>query len=41
MIENCDVHVCLLPLTRENEKIFNKDIFSKMKNGVCFINAGR
>ena len=41
MIENCDIHVCLLPLTRETARIFNKDIFLKMKNGVCFINAGR
>ena len=41
MIENCDIHICLLPLTRETERIFNKDIFLKMKNGVCFINAGR
>ena len=41
MIENCDIHVCLLPLTKDTKKIFNKDIFSKMKQGVCFINAGR
>lgn len=41
MIENCDIHVCLLPLTRDTKKIFDKDIFSKMKKGVCFINAGR
>ena len=41
MIKNCDIHVCLLPLTKETNKIFNKDIFSKMKKGVCFINAGR
>ena len=41
MIENCDVHVCLLPLTTDTISIFNKDTFSKMKKGVCFINAGR
>ena len=41
MIENCDIHVCLLPLTKDTKEIFNKDIFSKMKKGVCFINAGR
>ena len=41
MIENCDVHVCLLPLTTDTVNIFNKDTFSKMKKGVCFINAGR
>ncbi len=41
MIENCDIHICLLPLTNDTKNIFNKDVFSKMKNGVCFINAGR
>ena len=41
MIENCDIHICLLPLTRDTKRIFNKDIFFKMKEGVCFINAGR
>ena len=41
MVENCDIHVCLLPLTRDTKNIFNKDIFSKMKKEVCFINAGR
>ncbi len=41
MIQNCDIHVCLLPLTRDTKRIFNKDIFFKMKEGVCFINAGR
>ena len=41
MIENCDIHVCLLPLTTDTKNIFDKDVFSKMKKGVCFINAGR
>ena len=41
MIQNCDIHLCLLPLTRDTKRIFNKDIFLKMKEGVCFINAGR
>jgi len=41
MIENCDIHVCLLPLTIDTKRIFNKDVFLKMKEGVCFINAGR
>ena len=41
MIENCDIHLCLLPLTGDTKRIFNKDIFLKMKEGVCFINAGR
>ena len=41
MIESCDIHVCLLPLTKDTKQLFDKDIFLKMKNGVCFINAGR
>ncbi len=41
MIKNCDIHICLLPLTRDTRKIFDKEVFSKMKKGVCFINAGR
>ena len=41
MIENCDIHVCLLHLNRDTKKKFNKDIFLKMKEGKCFINAGR
>ncbi len=41
MIKSCDIHVCLLPLTSDTNKLFNKDIFSKMKKKVCFINAGR
>ena len=41
MIENCDIHVCLLPLTTDTKRIFNKDVFLKMKEGVCLINAGR
>ena len=41
MVKNCDIHVCLLPLTKDTSKIFNKDVFSKMRKGVCFINAGR
>ena len=36
-----DVHVCLLPLTKETENIFNRSFFSRMKSGICFINAGR
>ncbi len=41
MVSNCDIHVSLLPLTNKTNRIFNKDIFSKMKDGVCFINGGR
>ncbi len=41
VLREVDVHVCLLPLTSDTEKIFNSSTFSKMKDGVCFINAGR
>ena len=41
LITNSDIHVCLLPLTPSTENIFNKNIFSNMKRGSCFINAGR
>ena len=41
LIKNCDIHVCLLPLTVNTYSLFNKNVFSAMKNGVCFINAGR
>ncbi len=41
LLSNSDIHVCLLPLTKQTEKIFNFSTFSEMKNGVCFINAGR
>ena len=41
LIKHCDIHVCLLPLTSSTVNIFNKNVFSSMKNGVCFINAGR
>ena len=41
LIKNCDIHVCLLPLTPLTTNIFNKQTFAKMKSGSCFINAGR
>ena len=41
LIKNCDIHVCLLPLTPSTTNIFNKLTFAKMKRGSCFINAGR
>ena len=41
LLSNSDIHVCLLPLTKKTEKIFNFSTFSEMKNHVCFINAGR
>ena len=41
LINNCDIHVCLLPLTPLTINIFNKATFAKMRRGSCFINAGR
>ncbi len=41
LINNCDIHVCLLPLTPSTTNIFNKSTFAKMRLGSCFINAGR
>ena len=41
LIKNCDIHVCLLPLTPITTNIFNKLTFAKMRHGSCFINAGR
>jgi glyoxylate/hydroxypyruvate reductase A len=41
IIETSDIHICLLPLTSSTIDIFNSSIFKKMKQGVCFINAGR
>ncbi len=39
--KNSDIHICLLPLTKKTERIFDKNFFSNMKDRVCFINAGR
>ena len=41
LLENCDIHVCLLPLTSETNNIFCNSSFKMMKSGSCFINAGR
>lgn len=41
LLENCDIHICLLPLTLETNNIFNNSSFKIMKYGSCFINAGR
>ena len=41
MLKTCNIHVCLLPLTISTANIFNKETFSLMKEGSCFINAGR
>ena len=41
LLNACDIHVCLLPLTSETNNIFNNSSFQMMKYGSCFINAGR
>ena len=41
LLETCDIHICLLPLTMETNNIFNNSSFKIMKHGSCFINAGR
>ena len=41
LLESCDIHICLLPLTSETNNIFNNSSFKIMKSGSCFINAGR
>ena len=41
LLKSCDIHICLLPLTIETNKIFSKSSFNMMKHGSCFINAGR
>ncbi len=41
LLSNSDIHVCLLPLTKQTEEIFNFSTFAQMKDNVCFINAGR
>jgi len=41
LIKQSDYIVNLLPLTKETEKIINKEFFEKMKNTACLINMGR
>ena len=41
LLNSCDIHICLLPLTPKTNNIFNNTTFKMMKNGSCFINAGR
>jgi glyoxylate/hydroxypyruvate reductase A len=36
-----EILVCLLPLTSATENIMNADLFSKLPQGACIINAGR
>jgi len=40
-LQQTDIAVCLLPLTRETEGIFNKRTFAMMPRGAMLINVGR
>jgi phosphoglycerate dehydrogenase-like enzyme len=40
-VKNNDFIINLLPLTKFTYNIFNREIFSLMKNNSCFINVGR
>ena len=41
MLNRCQIHICILPLTDETYHIFNAEAFSKMPKGAYFINGGR
>ena len=41
MLQDMDIHVCLMPLTHETKGFFNAARFAKMKVGAYLINAGR
>lgn len=41
VIDQADIVVNILPATNETHSLFDKSLFSKMKEGVIFINVGR
>ncbi len=41
VLERADYICCHLPLNKSTEKLINKDLFNKMKDGVVFINTSR
>jgi glyoxylate/hydroxypyruvate reductase len=40
-LAHTQILVCLLPLTPETDSILNRDLFAKLPEGACVINAGR
>lgn len=40
-MENVDVLICLLPLTKETENILNRELFEKLPEGAYIINVAR
>jgi glyoxylate/hydroxypyruvate reductase A len=41
LLARTDILVCLLPLTPQTEGILNADLFAKLPEGACLINAAR
>ena len=40
-LQQSEILVCLLPLTKSTHGILNKDLFSRLPKGACIINAAR
>ncbi len=40
-LKDCDIVVCLLPLTAATENLIDATVFAAMRDGSAFINAGR
>ncbi|MBI3515722.1 MAG: glyoxylate/hydroxypyruvate reductase A [Proteobacteria bacterium] len=40
-LKDCDIVVCLLPLTAATENLIDAGVFAHMRDGTAFVNAGR